>query len=256
MGEDVLDKLGEILEDMQDDVGEQAELVDERLDDIPDSYSMPDLEDMTLHEAKQFRLGIVFLDINSFTGYTQSHPPRDVLFMLNVFIPKVMDLVRGLDGAFEKNTGDGVLTYFGAGEDDDVVADSVLAYFFGVQLLLHLAVNPVLENYDVEPISISGGAGLGDTHISRIGIHGMNRRTAVSVTANVAAKLEDKADTNQYYVDQGIAEYASDDGIGSLLEQAGTLAGYKWGNAVTGWTDPAEYYEFPDLGGTIAEELR
>jgi len=255
MGEDVLDELVDLLEDMQSDVEEQAELVDERLDDIPNSYSMPDLEEMTLHEAKQFRLGIVFLDINSFTDYTQSHPPRDVLFMLNVFIPKVIDLVRGLDGAFEKNTGDGVLAYFGAGEDDDVIADTVLAYFFGVQLLLHIAVNPVLKEYDVEPISISGGAGLGDTHISRIGIHGMNRRTAVSVTANVAAKLEDKAGTNQYYVDQGVAEYASDGGLGELLEQAGTLAGYKWGNTLSGWTEPAEYYEFPDIGEGIAEDI-
>ena len=255
MSENGLSHLLDILEDLTEDIEGHAELVEERLEDIPDSYSMPDLEDMNLHEAKKFRLGVVFIDINDFSGYAWRNKRRDVLFMLNMFIPPIMESVRKFDGAFEKNTGDGILAYFGAGDDSDEIAETVLEYFLTAQYLLDVEVNPILEDYDVEPITMSGGAALGDVHISRIGVHSMNRRTAVSPTANVASKLEDKAGNDQFYVSQGVAEYSEDSLLGDLLVDAGTLVEYKWGSDSTEWTYPAKYYEFPNPWEEIMEDM-
>lgn len=249
--EDFDDLIDEIFEDLED----HAELVDERLENIPQGRTIPDLENLRIHDAKKFRLGIVFIDINDFTNYTSDNPDKDVLFMLNVFVPKVMELVREMDGAFEKNTGDGVLAYFGAEDDDETIAETVLLYYGFVQLLLHVGVNPLLERYEVEPISISAGAALGDTYISRIGIHSLSRRTAVSTTANVASKLADIAGMNQYYVNQGIYENSNkEEGPGNLLEEVGGLEGYQWGSDSKGWTSPSQYYEFPNIGLQTYEE--
>jgi class 3 adenylate cyclase len=247
--------LDELLDEIFEDLEDHAELVDERLEDISRGRTMPDLEDMRLYDAKKFRLGIVFIDINDFTDYTSDNPEKDVLFMLNVFIPKIMELVRDMDGAFEKNTGDGILAYFGAEDNDETIAETVLLYYALVQVLLHIGVNPLLERYDVEPISISAGAALGHTHISRIGIHSLNRRTAVSTTANVASKLTDIAGTNQYYVNQGIYEKSNkEDGFGGMLEEVGGLEGFRWGSDFKGWTSPSRYYEFPNIGLQAYEE--
>lgn len=255
MAWDSIEGFEDLVEEVFGDLDDHAELVDERLENIPEGETMPDPEDMRIHDAKEFRLGIVFIDINDFSEYASDNPDKDVLFMLNVFIPKVMELVREMGGAFEKNTGDGILAYFGAEDDNEGIAEGVLFYYFMIQLLLHAGVNPVLKEYDIETISISAAAALGNTYISRIGIHSLNRRTAVSTTANVASELEDLAGTNQYYVNQGIYQYSdTEDGLGAFLEQAGELDGYRWGSKSGGWTDPSRYYEFPNVGLDIYEE--
>jgi len=53
--------------EVEDRVEGRADDIDERLDHIPNSYSMPELKDMTIGTAKEFRLGIVFIDIAGFT---------------------------------------------------------------------------------------------------------------------------------------------------------------------------------------------
>lgn len=245
----------DIYEDMMDELCDHAETVEERLDHIPESHSIPELKDMNLYEAKKFRLGLVFIDINGFSSYAKRNSEKDVLFMLNMFIPKIMEGVREIKGDFEKNTGDGILAYFGAGQNDPTIAETVLSYFCIVQMILHLGVNPILRDYDVEPISVSGGAALGDVHISRIGIHSLNRRTAVSPSANVASKLEGMAGTDQYYVNQGVYEHSDrDGGLGELLESGGRIKGYRWGSNSQGWTSPSKYYEFPNILEQIREE--
>ena len=246
--------LEDLIDEVYADIDEHAELVDERLEDIPEGETMPDLQDMRIHDAKEFRLGIVFIDINDFTEYTYDNSDKDVLFMLNVFIPKVMQLVREMDGAFEKNTGDGILAYFGAEDDDETTAEDVLFFYLLIQILLHCGVNPTLKEYDIEPISISAAAALGTTYISRIGIHSLNRRTAVSTTANVASKLEALAGENQYYVNQGIYEKSNtEDGLGQFLTESGEVEGFRWGSTLRGWTDPSKYYEFPNIGLDVYE---
>lgn len=255
MAESPLEDLPEELKEYKAEVEEHAELVEERLDDIPESYSMPDLEDMTLHTAKKFWLGIVFIDINRFSDYSARNPEKDVLFMLNVFLPMIMEGIREIEGDFEKNTGDGLLAYFGAGDENSETAKTVLTYFSLVQMGLHVAVNPVLQDYDVEPISVSGGATLGNAHISRIGINRMSRRTAVSSPANAASKLVEMAGTNQYYVGQGVYEHVDQEEVpGSLLQSGDDLSGYMYGSQSSGWDFPAQYYEFPNMWEEYIDE--
>ncbi|WP_241211168.1 adenylate/guanylate cyclase domain-containing protein [Halorubrum lacusprofundi] len=145
-------------EEIIERIGERAETVEERLEDIPRGRTNPSLEELTIHSAKKYRLGIVFVDINDFSNYMSRNDDEDTLFMLNVFIPEIMELVRDFDGKLEKNTGDGILAYFGAGEDDGDAVETLLEYIATVKWALKYHVNPELEDNDVETISISTGS--------------------------------------------------------------------------------------------------
>jgi len=244
-------------DDVEERVEERAEEVEERLSDIPKGYTMPDPGDMTIGSAKKLRLGIVFIDIAGFTDYTQSNETEDVLFMLNILIPEVMELVRDYDGYFEKNTGDGILAYFGAGDDDEDIAEDILNYIASVKTTLADYVNPILEEKDIETISIKVGASIGKTHISRIGVHSLNRRTAVSSTANVASELEDMASGNEYFVNHGIHKAAkeADSNWTEYLYDQGSHGTWRWGSDESGWED-AHYYNFKGYWtGTDSENL-
>lgn len=237
----------------EDRVEERVEDIDDRLDHIPSSCSMPDLEDMTIGAAKEFRLGVVFLDISGFTQYESNNDYKDILFMLNLFIPEVMEIARNNDGIFEKNTGDGIMVYFGAGYSDGEIAHTVLEYLADVKLVLANYVNPYLEEYGVEPITIKAGAGLGTIYISRIGVHSLNRRTAVGTTPNLASKLEDKADSHEYFVNQGVYEGATEAECNwaEYLKDEGQFQNYRWGSESSGWKD-SHYYNF--TGGWASTE--
>lgn len=243
--------------DVEERVEERSEEIEERLEDIPKGYTMPDPGDMTIGSAKRFRLGVVFVDIAGFTEYTKSNDPEDVLFMLNLFIPEVMELIRDHDGYFEKNTGDGILAYFGAGDDDEDIAEVVLDYIASVKTTLADYIHPILEENDIESISIKVGASLGNAHISRIGVHSLNRRTAVGSTANMASELEDMASENEYFVNHGIHQAAEENDLGwaEYLSDEGSHGDWNWGSPITGWED-AHYYSFSGVwAGTNSGNL-
>lgn len=244
-------------DEIEERVEEQAELVEERLDHIPRGYTMPDREDMRLASAKRFKLGIVFIDINNFSNYSSNNDEYDVLFMLNLFIPEVMEIVRGMDGYFEKNTGDGILAYFGVGDKYETISETVLEYFATVKYALANHVNPTLIDHGIEPITISGAAAIGkEIYVSRIGVHSLNRRTAVATTANSAAELEEMAGTNDYFVNEGIYRYSDrENGWGRFLIDQGEFGTYRWGNEDDGY-DQQHYYHFNGIWvGTETDNL-
>lgn len=232
-------------------IGERAETVEERLEDIPQGQTNPSLGDIRIHSAKKYRLGIVFIDINNFSNYTSENRDEDTLRMLNIFIPEIMELVRDFDGKLEKNTGDGILAYFGAGEDDKDAVETLLNYIATVRWTLKYYINPELEDRGVETISISTGSAYGTVYVSRIGVHSgnqrMNRLTAVSINANVASELEAMAGTGKHYVSDAIYKYSDNkSGWGQYLKRIGKHDGYTWGSRLSG-KNPAHYYEFTGI---------
>lgn len=212
-------------------VEDRADTVEERLMDISSGETAPTLNQMRLNEAKQFRLGMVFIDINGFSRYVLDNSDEQVLKMLSIFIPEVLQIVRDYGGYFEKNTGDGILAYFGAGETDSESVSTLLDYLATVKWALANQINPLFEENGIEPISISSGATYGSTYVSRIGVKSgnqqMNRLTAVSETANFAARLEEEADENEYLVGPRVKYHANDSGWEGMFSYK-DVWGYKW----------------------------
>lgn len=236
--------------EIADRIEDRVETVEERLEHIPKGRTNPSLEDLTIHSAKKYRLGMVFVDINGFSDYMKRNSDEDTLFMLNVFIPEIMELVRDFDGKLEKNTGDGILAYFGAGDDDEDAAETLLEYIATVKWTLKYHINPTLEANNVETITISTGSAYTGVYISRIGAYSgnqrMNRLTGVSSGANVASGLENMAGTNDHYVNEGIYRYSDNNRWGQYVKQLGDHSGFRWGSDQKGY-ETAQYYEFTGI---------
>lgn len=232
---------------IEDRVQERADIVSERLEEIPEGRVMPDLEDMTIHAAKKFRIVMTFLDINGFTEYASRNDYEQILYMLNMVVPELMEIARDYEGHFEKNTGDGILVYFGTEESDEEACETALEYLATVKYALCNQVNPLLEDEGIEPVTLSSGSALGTAYISRIGIHSLNRLTAVSTGANIAAELEELAGQSKHFVNEGIYQNAdTEDGWGKHLKDQGSLGDYRWGSEESGWED-AHYYNFAGI---------
>jgi adenylate cyclase len=216
-------------EEIRNRISDRVNNLNDRLDHIPDSYQMPEPDNMTIGSAKEFSLGIVFVDIAGFSDYAATNDDEDVLFMLNLLIPELMEAVRESDGDFEKNTGDGILVYFGAGEDNDWTSHLLLTYIATIKTILADFVNPVLKEQGIEPVSIKVGAAMGDVFVSRIGVNRLNRRTVVGETANIASRLEEKADGHEYFVSQEIKEAANkaDSMWAEHIHPGGTLSEFE-----------------------------
>lgn len=210
-----------------------AETVEQRLDgEISTGYTIPGPGKQLLQEPKEYDISIAFIDITNFSEYVIGNSEKDVLHMLGIFIPAVLEAVREYDGYFEKNTGDGVLAYFGFRENDQESVEKLLDYLATVKWVLANHINPILVDNGVTPISVSAGATYGKTHLQRIGVKSGNQRmnniTAVSEAVNTASHLEAISKENEYLVGPSIKYYTDSTGWGSRLELHSIFNEYTW----------------------------
>src|SRR5262249_47658364 len=117
---------------------------------------------------------------------------KQVMVIMNVFMAEMINIVRDYGGTFEKNTGDGLMAYFGEdGRDDaEVVRPAVEAaavmHYVNDQLL-----NPWFQQVrNIDPIKFRIGIDIGPVTIARVGLRGNESSiVAVGTPANIACKL-------------------------------------------------------------------
>jgi adenylate cyclase len=174
-----------------------------RAQDIPNARTMPELTDVPIGAARRSRLAIMFIDIEGFTGLTSKYEstPDVILRMLNVFIPEMMQVVHDYDGAVEKNTGDGIMAYFGTETNDDsvcsrdaVAAAMTMRYVFEHQII------PALKANDLPTFDFRISIDLGEILIGRIGFKGTSTLTAVGGAANAASKILERTRAGKVYI--------------------------------------------------------
>lgn len=154
---------------------------------------MPDREDITIGSGKRFELAVLFLDVCGFSARPNWTPEEQnvVLGIMNIFMAEMLSIVNDFGGTYEKNTGDGLMAYFGenAATDADrikpAVEAAVVMHYFNEQIL-----TPWLTGQNVQPLSFRVGIDHGPVTIARVGIRGeMSSRVAIGTTANLASKL-------------------------------------------------------------------
>lgn len=192
----------------------RTEKLNERLESIPEGKTIPKKEQFRLNEAKRYDLAMVFIDIDGFTDYLIDHGPHRVLYLLGLFVPEAMKLVKEYDGYFEKNTGDGIFAYFGFDKEPNEAISDMLQYITTVRWVIDNEINPRITDLGFQPVSMSSGATYGTAHLSRIGVKAykqeLNRMTAVSSKANIAYALENIANAREHLVGPTVYHYADD----------------------------------------------
>jgi adenylate cyclase len=165
----------------------------QRLDDITDGRVMPDRDDITIGGARRFDLAILFLDICGFSARSNwvESDQKNVLKIMNMFMAEMLSIVDDFGGTYEKNTGDGLMAYFGENENSaeatvkPAVETAVIMHYVNDHLL-----TPWFQEQGLQAVTFRVGIDYGPVMIARVGIHGDNSsRVAVGTTANIANKL-------------------------------------------------------------------
>jgi class 3 adenylate cyclase len=176
-----------------DRANKRIQNVGDRTQSLPAGRTAPDLEQVAIGSGKHYTLSILFLDICGFSAWPSSDHAEQltVLRVMNVFMAEMMNIARDFDGTFEKNTGDGLMAYFGteAGDDKSAVKSCVEAavamHYVNDQLI-----SPWLQHNGFRPIVFRTGIDHGEVTIGKVGVPGgLNSFVAIGSTANIACKI-------------------------------------------------------------------
>ena len=171
----------------------RIDVLQDRIEGVAAGRVMPDLDQVTIGSGKHFNLAVLFLDICGFSSrpnWTQEEQ-KHVLRFMNIFMAEMLNVVRDFGGTYEKNTGDGLMAYFGDGVGTDAervqpaVEAALVMHYINDQLM-----TPWFQKKQIEPARFRVGIDVGPTTIARVGLRGDNNSiVAIGTTANVACKL-------------------------------------------------------------------
>jgi len=154
---------------------------------------MPDRDDVTIGSGRRFTVAVLFLDICGFSARPNWLPEEQkaVLVVMNIFMAEMLSVINDFGGTYEKNTGDGLMAYFGEGEKTSpervkpAVEAAVVMHYVNDHLI-----SPWFTKQNIEPVRFRIGIDCGPVTIGRVGIHGQNNSlVAIGTTANIANKL-------------------------------------------------------------------
>ena len=173
----------------------RIEVLSERIEGITQGREMPDREQVTIGSGRRFDLAVLFLDICSFSARPNwtSDEQKTILEIMNIFMAEMLNIVRDFGGTFEKNTGDGLMAYFG--EDAATEADRVRPAVEAAVVMHHVndtLMTPWFRREGIAPLTFRIGIDIGPITVSRVGIRGAESSiVAIGTAANIACKLMD-----------------------------------------------------------------
>jgi adenylate cyclase len=188
-----------------------------RLDAVVDGRVAPSVDKLAIGSARKLRASTLFFDIRGFTQRNNSSDltkMKKTLYMLDCVIPMMMQVVFDHGGYVEKNTGDGIMALLGINDDDSARSNLALDAAGIMFYVLRTMVNPHLEEVGVLPVDARIGIAQGTLLLARIGKprgtakHDRSHLTAVGPSANLAAKLQERAGTNEIWVDDLVRTHA------------------------------------------------
>ncbi|MCY2926388.1 MAG: adenylate/guanylate cyclase domain-containing protein [Planctomycetota bacterium] len=138
-------------------------------------------------------MSVLFLDICGFSAWPSGNHSEQavVLKAMNVFMAEMMNIVRDFEGTFEKNTGDGLMAYFGT---ETAEAKEKVRLAVDAATIMHYVndnlVSPWLVQNGCKAVAFRIGIDFGEVTIGRVGIPGgTNSFVAIGSTANIACKI-------------------------------------------------------------------
>ena len=134
-------------------------------------------------------LTVLFSDIRDFTGYTERHPPQEVVQILREYLTRMVDQVIAQQGTLDKFIGDAVMAIFGAPVPlPDHAERACRAALAMIAELDTLQARWTAEGR--EPFRIGIGINSGDMVVGNLGSEQLFDYTVVGDGVNLGARLE------------------------------------------------------------------
>ncbi|MCX6107216.1 MAG: HAMP domain-containing protein [Proteobacteria bacterium] len=146
---------------------------------------------------------ILFSDIRSFTSYSESRKPEEVVGMLNEYFGYMVNVIHRNHGVVDKFIGDAIMAVWGAPQSTG--DDAYHAVRAALEMRQALAVlNKAREARGEEPILIGIGLHCGDAISGTIGSENRMEFTVIGNTVNTSSRIE--ASTKAFGADLLISE--------------------------------------------------
>ena len=184
----------------------------------------PDVQhDSNQDGAERRQLTVLFCDIVNSSALSANIDPEDLRDIMRDYRATCSEIVARYDGHVAQHLGDGILVYFGyphAHEDD-----ARRAVFVALEIIERIKqFNFPLENSENIQLAVRVGIHTGLVVIGEIG-GGDKRALALGETPNIAARIQDHADTNTLIISAAthrlIGEGFDSDSLGNF-----TLKGF------------------------------
>jgi class 3 adenylate cyclase len=127
---------------------------------------------------------VLFADLAGFTSFSETHPPTEVIAMLNEFWAAIVPVIDARGGTIEQFAGDGIVAIFNAAGDQPDHAARAAA----TGLAIVATAGPLAaRNRDWPTFRI--GINSGRAVVGNVGAEGRRSFAAIGDTTNVAARL-------------------------------------------------------------------
>jgi class 3 adenylate cyclase len=170
----------------------RVDTLKDRVEGVVVGQTPPDPQNVRIGSGKRYQMAVMFLDITAFTEWPSSNAQeqKKVLYVMDIFMAEMLNIVRDHGGHFEKNTGDGLMAYFGA---DSSSADSGVRDAVEAAVMMHFVndnlVSPWLQANGFWRVRFRVAIDFGETTIAKLGIHSTNSFVAIGSTPNIANRL-------------------------------------------------------------------
>ena len=157
-------------------------------------------------------VSVLFADLASFTTFSETRTPTEVIGMLNEYWGAVVPIIDAAGGVIEHFAGDGVMAIFNAGDDQPDHAR--LAASTGLAIVK--AGEPLLATHPDWPI-FRVGVNTGPAVVGIVGSQERRSFSAIGDTTNTAARLSSAGDPGQVVVGRATWDALGDDRSGEPL---------------------------------------
>jgi adenylate cyclase len=189
--------------------GEQAER--NRVTDVFGRFVSPTVRDAIVELAlrdpdliqpggRQIEISVLFADIRGFTGISETHPPSEVVEILNRYLDRMEQQVFLQGGTLDKYTVDGMMVLFGAPLAQTDHAERAVRAALGMQR----AAKAISEQSRDQRSRFVYGIGIttGQAVVGHIGSRRRLDYTAIGDTVNLASRLEGVAPPDTILISQ------------------------------------------------------
>jgi adenylate cyclase len=146
--------------------------------------------EMTKLGGERREVTVLFSDIRGFTSYSESHPPEEVVAMLNEFLQAMTEVIFRWEGTLDKFVGDEIVAFWGAPLVQANHAE--LAVRCGLNMLARLGeLQAGWRARGQVPLDIGIGINSGEVIVGNIGAEGKKMEyTVIGDQVNLGARVE------------------------------------------------------------------
>ena len=137
-----------------------------------------------LKQGEEKHIAVFFCDLRKFTSYAEKNTPEDVIFFLNSYFGKIVDIVTEHHGVVNKFMGDAILAIFHLDDDTATIDDAVET---ALDIVMH---SHAIRLPDGEQFNVGIGIHMGYATAGTIGSQERFEYTFIGDTVNIASRLD------------------------------------------------------------------